>query len=92
MHIELLKTSDAGYTVIVDGLFCDLLAPDEALGVVAAAIFAGVKRVPYVRSYAEWDRWERKYHTRPEDQRPPLAGLLTWNGSPRHHQHMKVTP
>ena len=83
MHIEVLKV-DGSFTVIVDGKFADHLCPDEALGVVAAAIFSGFTRIPYVKSYEEWDRWERKYRCKVEPL-PPIAGLLTWNGRPAPH-------
>lgn len=86
MHLELIQTERGYFTVIVDGQFADRLCPDEALGVVAAAIYRGCTRLPYVQSYEQWDRFDQRYRHK-DDPRPPTAGLLTWNGSPRHLQH-----
>jgi hypothetical protein len=61
MKIELIVT-DEGIFVSVDGEFADQLGHDEALGVVAAALFSG-RRIPYVRSYESWTRWNERYGT-----------------------------
>lgn len=74
LRIELFKTEEAGYTVIVNGRFADRLCPDEALGVVAAALYAGAQRIPYITSYEEWLARERRYRVNDIE---PVAGLLT---------------
>lgn len=78
-RIELIDTGK-GWTVIVGGMFADHLCDDEALGVVAAAIYSNRPRLPYVRTYAEWVDWELRF--RGGDPVVPPAALLTWNGRP----------
>ena len=77
LHIELIESEPGNFTVIVGGLFADMLCRDEALGVIAAALFVGQTRLPYLKSYVEWDFWNRKY--RAGNHQAPAA-LLSWNG------------
>lgn len=82
LKIEVLNIAGAGYTVIVDGLFSDQLGKDEALGVVAAALFSGASRIPYVKSYEEWARFNAMFGPKPHKPFVPAA-LLSWNGAAR---------
>lgn len=77
LHIELIESEPGNFTVIVGGLFADMLCRDEALGAIAAALFAGQTRLPYLKTYAEWDVWNRKYRA---DNHQTPAALLSWNG------------
>jgi len=51
MKIELFQTLRGFYTVIVDDQFADMLTKDEALGVIASALFGSGKPI-FVRSYS----------------------------------------
>lgn len=78
LHIELIETgAGGGFTVIVNGQFADMLCRDEALGVIAAALFTGCKRLPYLQTYEQWDAQDRRWR---ENERAPITALLTWNG------------
>lgn len=79
LHLELLETEPGHFTVIAGGRFADHLMRDEALGVIAASLFGGKGPAPYLKSYVEWDWWDRKY--RNKERREPTA-LLAWNGRP----------
>ena len=76
-RIEILMTGDNSYTAVVDGLFADHLIKDEALAVVAAALFSDHSLPPFVRSYESWDWWQRRYS--PHDYTPPDERLLLTN-------------
>lgn len=76
--IEILKTESQGLTVIVDDKFADYLCVDEALGCVAAALFGGMSRVPYVRTYEEWVGWQKRYDT--NRFRTPIALIADQRG------------
>lgn len=78
-RIELIEVRPGDWTVIADGAFADRLCDDEALGVIAAAIYSNRPRLPYVRSYEEWVWFQRRYMS--ETFVAPAA-LLTWNGRP----------
>ena len=67
-------------TVIVDGRFVDHLCLDEALGVVASALFSGRDDLPYVKTYAAWDAWDK--HFRRGGTPVQIAGFLTCGGRP----------
>lgn len=74
MRIEINEDEEGGYfTVVVNGQFADMLGRDEALGVVAHALFSNVMRAPYLQSYAGWDAWNRRY--RVDESKPPIALL-----------------
>lgn len=77
LHIELLEPEPGWFTVIVGDRFADKLGRDEALGVVAAALFAGTRGLPYVRTYEQWADWDLRF--RCNEFKPPIA-LLSWNG------------
>lgn len=76
-HIELFEPEPGHFTVICGGKFADRLCRDEALGVIAAALFCGAIRPPYLHTYAEWDRWDRHYGSQ---TRQPITALLAWSG------------
>lgn len=76
LHIELIETGPKYFTVICGERFADHLACDEALGVVAAALFGGQQHLPFLKTYVEWDQWDRLYRA---DGRRPVAALLAWN-------------
>lgn len=78
-RIELIEVAPHNWTVIVDGQFADRLCDDEALGVVAAAIYGHRDRLLYVRDYAAWVWWQRRYMS--ESFSPPV-GLISWSGRP----------
>ncbi len=78
-RIELIETRPGDWTVIAGERFADRLCDDEALGVVAAAIYGHRQRLPYVKDYAEWVWWQQRYMK--ETFTPPVA-LLSWNGRP----------
>jgi len=59
MKIEVFETDPGYYTAIVDSEFADGLTKDEALGVVASALFSS--RPIFVRSYEEWVRWHEQF-------------------------------
>lgn len=84
LHIELIEPEPGHFTVIVGGRFADHLCRDEALGVVAAALYAGATGLPYLRTYEEWEYWDRKYRRSGEAFAP--AALLTWHGSASNHE------
>lgn len=73
MHLELFSDSDGkSYTVIVDGMFARNLCVEEALGVVASALY-GKGRPQFVKTYEEelaWRKWAG--YTDPE----PVAMLV----------------
>lgn len=80
LHVEILEPEPGNFTVIVGDLFADHLCRDEALGVVAGALFCNTKPPPYLKTYSEWSLWDQRY--RQHDQKPFLpAALLNWNGS-----------
>ena len=70
MNLELFETTPGFFTVIVNGKFADMCTRDEALGVVASALFS--KRPIFVRSYESWLKARSLYN----DFKPPIA-LLT---------------
>ena len=78
LHVELIETESGFFSVIVGDRFADMLARDEALGVIAAALFGGRGQLPYLKDYVTWDWWDRKY--RSATRREPVA-LLSWNDS-----------
>lgn len=86
MKIELLQSDRKGdWTVIVDGIFADHLCPDEALGVVAAAIFGGFPRHhPFLKTYEQW-RHFRERICRQEGLE--IVGLLTGPEWAMEHGH-----
>ena len=61
MKIEIERRDANDYYVRVDDWFADRLGVDEALGVVASALFRTTGRPLFVRSYEEWaaDPWRR---------------------------------
>lgn len=60
MKIEILQTGDNDYTVIVDDKFADRLCVDEALGVVASALFTN--KVPlFIKTYEAWHYLQKRY-------------------------------
>lgn len=67
--IEITPSVGGGFTAIVDGKFAEGLTPDEALGVVASALFGPYPI--YVRTYEEWYRWREKWQLL-----KPVSGLL----------------
>lgn len=72
-RIEVVKHPKRGFTVIVDEKFADELTIDEALGVVASALFA--LKPMYVVDYETWLMRERVlFHKQPR----PIAGLLEY--------------
>ena len=75
MKIEMRSEGPKGtWTVVVDDLFADHLAPDEALGVVAAALFSGSpKKHPFLRSYESWLWFEKRYR----NYSRPVTALLS---------------
>lgn len=73
--IEIIKTDDRGYTVIVDDLFASWLTIDEVMGCVASALFSNHLRRPmFCQNYEEWDKWHRKYSS---DKPTEPVALLT---------------
>lgn len=56
LKLELIETADNCYTVIVGDVFADGLCIDEALGVVASALFRP-DRILYVKTYEQQQRW-----------------------------------
>ena len=58
------------------------MSADEALGVVAAALYGGASRPPYVKSYEAWAAFEERYGPKPARPVVPAA-LLSWNGAGR---------
>lgn len=74
LRCELLQT-EHGFTVICGGRFADRLCRDEALGVIAGALYSGAANAPYLKTYEQWDWFERKYA---RAERPAVAGLLTF--------------
>lgn len=62
-----IQTDDSGCHVIVDDKWADCLGRDEALGVVASALFSD--HVLYVRTTEEHARWNERYGQK-------VAGLL----------------
>lgn len=77
LHIELFESEPGWFTVIVGDRFSDKLGRDEALGVVATALFMGQTRLPYIKTYEQWHHWQRTFFC--NDFQPPVA-LLSWNG------------
>ena len=81
MSIELIQTEPGLFTVIAGDRFADHLARDEALGVVAALLFGGAHCPPYLKSYAEWHRWQQRYSL---DKPAAPVALLSWRGASAH--------
>ena len=75
-----IESRDGMFFAQVDDRFTDHLARDEALGVVAAALFGSA--VPYLRDYAGWISLLRYY-----DQWSEPAALLPASVAP-----MDVSP
>ncbi len=83
LRIELLEPEPGHFTVIVGQRFADHLFRDEALAVVAGALFCNTREPPFLKTYDEWARWDERY--RQPDRRPfRPAALLSWNGSTSH--------
>lgn len=83
LRIELLEPEPGTFTVIVGDLFADNLGRDEALAVVAGALFCNTKAPPFLKTYREWSFWDERY--RQPDRKPfKPAALLAWNGSASH--------
>jgi hypothetical protein len=59
IRLELIEPSPGLFTVIVGDKFGDMLGRDEALGVIAAVLFAPEKMPAYVGTYAQWIRRTR---------------------------------
>lgn len=55
-----IRVCDGWAMVRVGDLFADHLGKDEALGVVASALFSSAPPM-YVRSYEEWVRWNERF-------------------------------
>lgn len=77
-HLEMFFTEEGYLTVIVDGRFADHLCLDEALGVVASALFSGRKELPYLKTYEQWDAADK--HFRRREPAIKIAGFLTHGG------------
>lgn len=76
LRLELLETEPGSFTVICDGQFADRLCRDEAMGVLAGALFCNTQRPPFLKTYAQWDAWNRRYALPTDNHRAPVA-LLT---------------
>jgi hypothetical protein len=61
LKIELFQTAEPGFTVIVGDRFADGLCPDEALGVVASALFGSGAPHPYLKTYEQWHAYGVRY-------------------------------
>ncbi len=81
LRIELIETEPGHFTVIAGDRFADHLMRDEALGVIAAALFSGGGAAPYLKTYEQWSAWDAKYRS----PQPKPAALLTWNNAPSTH-------
>lgn len=77
-RIEIIPTDSNQFTVIVGGVFADRLTVDEALGVVASALFRPEKPPLYARSYEQWMRFNSKYNINPPVN--PIALLTCFGG------------
>jgi hypothetical protein len=82
LHVELLEPEPGHFTVIVGGKFADHLCRDEALAVVAGALYCGTSAPPFLKSYSEWARWDQRYR-QPAGQPFKPAALLTYQGARR---------
>ena len=82
LHIEMFETAPGQFTVILGDLFADRLGRDEALAVVAGALFCGTAAPPFVRTYECWSAWQERYCDR-KPFRP--AALLSWNRAIANH-------
>ena len=80
LRLELIESESGFFSVIVGDRFADMLCRDEALGVIAAALFGGHGQMPYLKTYEMWTWWDRKY--RSATRREPVA-LLSWYGAQR---------
>ena len=74
-RMEVFRSKGEGnyFTVIVDGEFASMLTVDEALGVMASALFG--ERPIFVKSYEAWVAWEKSL-TKIGTYKEPVA-LLT---------------
>ena len=77
-QLEMFFTEEGHLTVIVDGRFADHLCVDEALGVVASALFSGRKELPYLKTYEQWDAQDKFFRRR--EPQPKIAGFLSHGG------------
>lgn len=79
LHIELIEPEPGHFTLIVGDKFADHLSRDEALAVVAGALFCNTSAPPFLKTYAEWAWWDTRYN-QPNQQPFQPAALLAWNG------------
>lgn len=79
IRIELIEVEPNYFTVIVGDRFADQLCRDEALGVIAGALFCKTKEPPFLKTYAQWSAWDQRYRHNGQQFQP--AALLAWNGA-----------
>lgn len=67
-EIKILRRADGLFLVHVDDRWADELSHDEALGVVASALFAGFKGPIFVATAEENEKRAAKYGMLPEEK------------------------
>lgn len=77
LRLELFETDPGYFTVILGDKFADHLGRDEALAVVAGALFCNMQAPPFLHTYEQWSAWRQHYGT-PGRQPFKPAGLLTY--------------
>lgn len=80
LHVELFEPQPGHFTVIVGDKFADHLCRDEALAVVAGALYCNTSAPPFLKTYAEWARWDQRFR-QPDRQPFKPAALLTYQGA-----------
>ena len=73
MKIELVERRPGCFFVRIGDLFSDELGADEALGVIASALFNREAKPPYIGSYEDWFYWNKRYC--PSNIQEPVALL-----------------
>ena len=80
LRIELLEPEPGHFTVVVGDRFADHLMRDEALAVVAGALFCNTHEPPFLKTYEQWARWDQRYR-QPEGQPFKPHAIITWRGA-----------
>jgi hypothetical protein len=80
LRIELIEPEPGHFTVIVGDKFADHLGRDEALAVVAGALFCNTTAPPFLKTYREWAWWDQQYR-QPRGQPFKPEALLSWRGA-----------
>lgn len=90
IRIEIIEIEDYGFTICMGDQIALWCGRDEALGVVAAALFSSPEKIPYLRSYESVLQdpylWREKPVAFLTDQRVTSDVAIRFKPDPRRKQ------